>query len=454
MGVRRTALASVMLLGASLLTACQGDPVTPEPDPTPTGKPVALRFMVSGAAPEVAAWRSVVRGFNEANPHAAVSLVTVDDDAEAMAQLREGDVPDVFLLSRRDMPEVVEAGLNQPLEELLDTRGVDFGDNFKRDSLEAFALDRRLQCMPYSVSPMVMYVNKALVNWEELAAAELPVPRSHNFWTFEQFATAAEFAARKGPGIKGVYIEPTLAGLSPFVTSGGGQLFDDDKAPTSLALSEDESVAALETSLELLRKGRITPTPRELRNKSALDRFKEGRLGMIAGYRDLVPELREVPGLEFDVMPMPTLEEGSTVGEATGLCLAADTTNPGTAADFIVHAISADSVSRVAEAGYLVPTHNEVAESEAFLQPQRLPKHAEVFNRSVRYITWPPFLEAREELARLIHDSLYQLFYTAVLDLEEVTTQIDEASRELLSPEETEETEGGGTDGAEESPAP
>lgn len=454
MGVRRTALASVLLLGASLLTACQGDPVAPDPDPTPPGKPTALRFMVSGAPAEIGAWRSVVREFNQANPHVAVSLVTVADDAEAMAQLREGDVPDVFLLSRRDMPEVADAGLNQPLEELLDTRGVDFGDNYKRDSLEAFARDRRLQCMPYSVSPMVMYLNRALVDWEELRVAEQPAPGTHKFWSFEQFAAAAEFAARKGPGIKGVYIEPTLAGLTPFVTSGGGKVFDDDKEPTSLALSEDESVEALGTSLELLRKGRVTPTPRELRNKSALDRFKEGRLGMIAGYRDLVPELRTVPGLEFDVMPMPTLEEGSTVGEATGLCLAADTTNPGTAADFIVHAISGESVSTMARAGSLVPTHNEVAESEAFLQPRQLPKHAEVFTRSIRYITWGPTLEDREALERLVHDSLYQLFYTAVLDLEAVTARIDETSRELLSPEETEEPEGGDTDDAEESPAP
>lgn len=440
MGVRRTALAGVMLLGGSLLTACQGDTAAPDPDPTTSnGAPAALRFMVSGPKAEVDAWRSVVKAFNDENPHASVSLVTVEGEDEVIAQLREGDVPDVFLLSRRDMPEVADAGINQPLEELLDTRGVDFGDNYKRDSLEAFARDRRLQCMPYSVSPMVMFLNKELVDWEEMAEAELPVPATHNFWSFTQFAAAAEFAAAKGKGIKGVHIEPSLRGLTPFVNSGGGKVYDDDRAPTSLALSEDDSVGALETALGLLRKGRITPRPKELRQKSALERFKDGRLGMIAGHRELVPELRGVEGLEFDVMPMPTIEEGSTTGEVDGLCLAADTTYPGTAADFIVHAISADSVSTMAETGSVVPTHNEVAESEAFLQPERMPKHAKVFNRSVRYIKWPPHVEDFEALEAKVHDSIYQLFYTRVLDIEALTEEIDEASRELLEPEESED---------------
>jgi len=439
-GVRRTALAGVMLLGASLLTACQGDQVDPDPPATTNGDRVTLRFMVSGRAAEVDAWQSVVRTFNEEHPHVAVSLVTVDDETEAMAQLRSGDVPDVFMLSRRDMPAAVEAGLNQPLEELLDTRGVDFGDNYKRDSLEAFARDRRLQCMPYSVSPMVMYINKALVDWEEIEAAELPRPGTHNFWSIAQFSAAAEFAAGKGRSVKGVYVEPSLRGLMPFVISGGGEVFDDDHDPSSLALSEDESVEALEETLALLRKGRVAPTPKELRRKPALQRFKDGQLGMIAGHRELVPELRKVKGLEFDVMPMPTLEEGSTVGEVSGICLAAETTYPGTAADFIVHAISADSVSEVTQAGYMVPTHNEVAESEAFVQPNRLPEHAQVFNRSVRYINWPPLLDDFDALEKSVHDEVYELFYTRVLDIEEITERIDEASREVLSPEEDEET--------------
>ena len=43
----------------------------------------------------------------------------------------------------------------QPVSLLLDERGVDFGDRFSRDAVDAFAMDDELQCMAYSVSPRV-----------------------------------------------------------------------------------------------------------------------------------------------------------------------------------------------------------------------------------------------------------------------------------------------------------
>ena len=59
--------------------------------------------------------------------------------------------------------------------------------------------------------------------------------------------------APPGAKTKGVYIEPTMSGIAPFVYSGGGQVFNDPTEPTSLALSEDGSTDALRQTLELLR---------------------------------------------------------------------------------------------------------------------------------------------------------------------------------------------------------
>jgi multiple sugar transport system substrate-binding protein len=190
--------------------------------------------------------------------------------------------------------------------------------------------------------------------------------------------------------------------------------------------------------MQLLREDRMTLTPRELRAEPALERFKEGKLGMIAGFRNLVPELRKTPSLNFDVMPMPTLESATTVGDVTGLCLAADPGSTSAAADFIVHAISAESVSQVAEAGYLVPANNEAAESDAFLQRDRLPASPEVFNRSVRDIVSPPLVESVPELEKAVQPLIYQLFYARLIDIDALTEQIDEESRAVLSPEDTE----------------
>ena len=40
-----------------------------------------------------------------------------------------------------------------------------------------------------------------------------------------------------------------------------------------------------------------------------------------AGFRNLVPELREAKDLSFDVLPMPTIDTRATIGDISGLCL-------------------------------------------------------------------------------------------------------------------------------------
>jgi multiple sugar transport system substrate-binding protein len=432
--VRRAALVGLVMLSVLVAGACRGESDDPDIDPTGTAqRPVVLTFMAYGPEEEVSAYESMVKRFNDASDGVSVSLVNVSDQDEALAQLRSGDTPDIFLLSRRDLAEITEKQLNQPIDELLDARGVDFSDLYKRDALQAFSRDAHLQCMPYGISPMVIYYNTSLIDFDAMEEEGLPVPTSEAGWTFDQFTAAAEYSSRKG--IKGVYIQPSLGGLAPFIFSGGGKLFDDEHDPTSLALSSDDSISALNRTMAVLRKNRLTPTPRQLRLESALDRFTTGKLGMIAGFRSLVPELRKTPSLNFDVMPMPTLDGDKTIGDVAGLCMSAEVVSRGDAADFIVHAISTESVSEVAEAGYLVPSNNEVAESDAFLQPDQLPVSADVFNRSVRDIVVTPLIESFPRLERTVHDLIYQMFYAQVLDMEETTTAIDEASRPIINPE-------------------
>jgi multiple sugar transport system substrate-binding protein len=427
----------VAVLLAALVAGCDSDAGGNDEQVGKPGKPVVLRFMVYGPPEEVAAYESIVSTFNGEHENVVVSLVTVSNAQQALAQLRQGDTPDIFLLSRRDLAEVADNDINQPLGDLLDARGIDFADLYKRDAIQAFSYEDDLQCMPYGVSPMVIYYNTSLIDFETMEEQELPTPSSPQFWTFEQFAAAADFASRRGT--KGVYIEPSLLGLAPFIYSGGGDLFDDDHEPTTLALSTEDSRNALDRTLEVLRDERLTLTPKQVRAEKPLDRFKTGKLGMIAGFRNLVPELRRTPSLNFNVMPMPALDGAQTVGEVNGLCMAGSATSVGDAADFITHAISTESVAEVARAGYLVPSNNEVAESDSFLQPDQKPMDAFVFNRSVRDIVSPPLFESYPQLEETVHDLIYQMFYAQVLDLDDLTSQIDELSRPLIDPEEPED---------------
>jgi multiple sugar transport system substrate-binding protein len=437
-----------VLVVLGVTTACEAgsDDPPPSPDPQPSASSVAkLTVAVTGTEDEIAAYTSVIDTFDSLYDSAEVSIESYPTEAALMARLRQGGaVPDVFLAPRDDLAWLLEQGITQPVDQLLDERGVDFGDGYSRDGLQAFSVDNSLQCMPYAISPMVMYYNTDLVDFAKMEKRGLPVPSSDPplSWGFDVFAAAAEFASRPAQGTKGLYVDPTLRDLSPMVYSGGGQLFDDDSDPTSLALADSRD--SLERWLELLRDPQLTLTPEQLQRRPALEWFERGKLAMIPGYRDWVPELRLVHGLQFDTIAMPVLDTSATVGDVVGLCLSANAASTPAAADLMVHMLSTPSVQRVALEGYIVPANLEVALSDDFLQPGRQPEHSSVFNSAVRAIDFPPLISTWAQLERLVAGDLQALIDVPVLDdLDERLQAIDEKSRTVLDPESVEPSESG-----------
>lgn len=431
----------VIAVLAMVSVACTSES-DPEPAPTPSTssapvEKVRLTLGVFGNAAEIAAYQDVVDTFNSTSTTSTVAIRSWPSYADFTAALAGGQKPpDVFLTERRGLDYLRTYQLTQPVGDLLDERNVDLGDGYSRDALEAFAADNQLQCMPYGISPMVIFYNPDLVDFTKMEARGLTVPGSeeHNSWTFEAFTAAANFATKPRRKTRGLYIDPTLQGLAPFVLSGGGKLFNDEDPPTSTDFSDDSTRASLEKSLPLLRDPTQTLTPAQLAKASPLTWFKRGRLGMIAGHRSLVPELRGVAGLDFDVFPMPTIDDPATTADITGMCLSSKTTDQPEAADLLVNMISAESVTTVARTGYLVPANQVVARSDDFLQPTKLPVHANVFN-NVRAVKDLPLGVDLVALEDALSESLENLLTVPVLDLDQATSDIDRASLDVLDPE-------------------
>jgi multiple sugar transport system substrate-binding protein len=445
--VRVRSTVACLLLTAAVLTACTDDGPEPDPDPTTSAAPITvvdLSFGVWGTEEEIAAYQDVVDLYDTLTDEVTVELRGYTTHQELLDALEAGDVPDVFLVARGDMAYLLDQGVTQPVGDRLDERDVEFGDNYSRAALEAFSFDRDLQCMPYGLSPYVVYYNVNLVDFERMAERELNVPNTDPDatlrWSLDEFRVAAEFATRPRRGTTGVYVPPTLDGLSPFVLAGGGELFDDDDEPTSLAFSSDDSRSALEEVLPTLRDQRLTLTPDQLARASAATWFARGKLGMIVGDRSLTPELRRVPGLRFDVMPIPEVDDAATVGDLTGVCISAETPDVAESADLLVDFISTEAVQRVVPAGYLVPANQTVALTDDFLQPTRLPARADVFNQSVRDLYISPLLPDERALEDAVQPAIEQLLNVELPDIDELTTLIDELSRTILSPEDPTET--------------
>lgn len=436
----RSALLGILSL--ILLLGCSSGTDSPSGEASPSATvpvvPAAISLGVYGPPDELAAWEDVVSAFNESAEDAEVTLITWPDRETALNVLETSDQPDVFLSSMRDLDALVASEAIQPVGELLDEREVDFGDGFERTALRAFGRDSALQCMPYGMSPQVIYYNTELIDFTRMAERDIDVPEfsedSAMAWNFDQFTAAAEFAARPARRIRGFHFEPTLTGLAPMLYAAGGQIFDEEELPPSAtSMASDDTVEALETLLPVLRKSQLTLSAKQLERADPIEWFTRGKLGMIAGDHSLVPVLRRTDGLSWDILPFPRVEDYATVGDITGLCMSTDAPAE-EAADLIVHAISADSVTTVAEAGYLLPTNLEVAESEEFLASGD-PVSERVFNDSIRRLELIPSLYITPELEEAAEPGLIGLLYATLPDIETMTQNIDEATQSVLSPE-------------------
>lgn len=444
MTTRRSVAAVATLLALSLTaTACAGDSTEPT-EPNEPAERINVTFGVQGAPEEVQAWKQVVADHDESSTKLETTMVEWADRDEARRAIVEGDLPDVFLATRSDLGLLLDERRIQPVSELLDERGVDFGDRFSRDAVEAFGMHGELQCMAYSISPTVMYLNTDLVDFEAMEAQELDTPNRTDRWNMAEFTAAAEFASRPRRGTVGFHVDPTVAGLAPFVLSGGGQVVDDAREPSTLTFSTDQTREALESSLGVLRNASLTLGEEQLAQRPAVEWFERGKLGMLAGQRDLVPRLRAVEGLNFDVMPMPRVDDAVTAGEVTGLCISRDTRRPAAAADLIAHLVGDEPTTVLARAGATQPANLAVAGSEDFLQPDQQPENSPVFNSVVRRMGVTPLVPSWTELEEAMSP-----FVTALLrepgdiDLMVLTEELDLASAEFFNPGSTTEGEDG-----------
>jgi multiple sugar transport system substrate-binding protein len=440
--------AGAALLTCLLAAACTAGPSgspseQPSPSPTPSSpssgppQPVTLTFAVYGQPGVLRSYRQLARAYTTLHPEVTLQVEAVDDpvasEARLAAEFEAGTPPDVFLARQTTLPRLVQDERVQPVDELLEQRGVEFGDKVQRLGLEAFAAESALQCMPNDVSPYVVFYNRRLVDPEAAVVEEgerPPDPESG--WTWQQFSRAAERSSTGG--VKGLYLAPRLTTLMPLVRSAGADVVDDPETPTTLTLAEEATRQALVEILSVARDERITPSPAELERQDAVTRFENGRLGMMIGTRDLVPRLREKAGLEFDVFPLPSLGRFRTMADLTGYCIARDSAHVPAAADFLAYASGPDGSRILASSGAIVPANLEALHSESFTQPTSYPQNSEVFDSVIRRADPMPSVAAWPDVVSATQPLLDRLFYSRVLDLDTLLPRIDEVSAPLLEP--------------------
>ncbi len=441
---RVTAGAAATMAACLVITGCTSDTEptsrsTPSASSSPStaSGPVTLRFGVYGDKDLRQAYEKLARVYGNDHPDITVEVEGSRTEAEAVDRLEHefsvGDEPDVFVASDKQVPRLSAEDRVQPVDQLLEARGVTFGDTYQRLGLEAFSAEQALQCMPYDVSPLVILYNQGLVPFRRLIEPGDEPLTPETGWTWEQFTKAVRLMSRDG--VNGVYVEPGLSPLMALVRSAGADIVDDPRTATTLTLSDDGARAALEDVLDVLREPRYTPSPQQLARQDAVTRFEQGKIGMLVTTRALVPELRTADDLDFDVFPLPRLAKPRTVADVTGFCLSSTTEHADEAADFLAFASGEKGATILAETGEVVPAHLPTLNSLAFTQPGEQPESVLAFGEAVARAGVTPYVPAWPDLEEAMRPELERMFYAPVIDLDEMLPRMDEESSRILAPQ-------------------
>lgn len=361
-----------------------------------------LDFQVEGDAEELAAYRALVAAY-ERKTGERVRMIEVGDRKAMLAKLSTafggGRPPDVFLLNHRYVGGYVSRGVLDPVGPRLEASDALSPDDYFPLPRAAFTdTDGTLACLPQNTSSLVVYYNAELFE-----RAGLPRPRAD--WSYAEFLAAARRLTRGE--VDGVGVEPTVIRSAPFVWSAGGELVDDEAAPTRFTYDTPEARRGLEA---LLATSPYAPSANEAASQPLEERFVAGRLAMFLSSRVEVPTLRTIDDFEWDVAGFPTIERPATVLHSDGFCLprGGDTDR---AWRFVEFAAGPEGQPRLARAGRTVPSNRRVAASRAFLDPSEPPRSDRVFLDAIesmrRLPTTPNWEKAEESANRALERAYY-----------------------------------------------
>lgn len=387
------------VLAAAVLAACGS-----------SGNSRDITVVLFGDAEEIAGYRTLVGAFEAANSDIEVNLSPVATQDDLMARLTTsfagGNPPDVFLLNFRRYGQFADQGAIEAVQPYLDSSASLDEADFSAAALDAFRFDGdMLTCLPQNLSSLVVYYNAELFE-----AAGLPRPDEG--WDWNEFLAAAR--ALTGGGTYGVGVDPSIIRLAPFVWSNGGGLVDDQDEPTRLELTTDPAAReAVDWFLDLQLVHGVVPPDIEEQSESSEARFLRGTLGMYLNSRVAVPTLRTISSFQWDVAPLPVAPGGVPVSilHSDAYCMSAGSPDHTAAWRFIEFAMGFEGQRILAESGRTVPSRIDVANSDAFLNPDQPPRSSHVYLEAEPHLRTTPRTPSWPRVEREANALLEEIFY-------------------------------------------
>ena len=215
-----------------------------------------------------------------------------------------------------------------------------------------------------------------------------------------------------------------LRAWAPGVWICGGDILNTDG--TKCNLDEPAAVEGLQFLQDLIYRHRVMPPPSAGLN--SVNAMGAGELAMALGGPSAMQNYRRIPGLVFDVAPMPRKATRLTSGGGVAWHLASTTPHLNEAWELHKFVASPEVQVEECQEGTVAPPRKSVLKSPCFVDRTQPPKGIDVFVQAPEFVRPDPQALGWDEMETEINKGLAALFEnakTARQVAQEVVPQVD-----------------------------
>jgi ABC-type glycerol-3-phosphate transport system substrate-binding protein len=362
---RRQFLAASGLTGAAFfLAACGGsDNDSAGGNGSGSAAKGEVSFMTWGAPAEIAAFKAIIKAFQQENPGATVKLREVPFEQIRQnidAGLESGKAPDVFRLTYQDI------GFYASQRALLDFSEFNpsgYESEFIEGLWAAVVSEDKPYGVPLHTDVSAVAYNKAMFE----AAGITSVPTTlEEAWTWEEFLDSSRRIKAADPARYAFaynWIEAGAYRWLNWLWQAGGTLLNEDL--TQVTLDTPEATKTMDFFKTWVDEKLIPANNRPKGGRYPDELFPSQTFAMVFTGNWLVPGFADqIKKFEFDVMPLPR-----DVGEATDLggnaiTVPATTKNAALAAKFAQYMASEKSMKLFCEQAGTLPARTALADAD------------------------------------------------------------------------------------------
>lgn len=375
--------------------------------------PIELTFVGWGGPEEQAVFAHLVEVFNANNPDIVIKYQPIPTDytTTLKTMIAGGTPPDIAYIPDGDFSAFA------PRNQLVNIQPfVDASTTFDVNDVWPSALGRYrwdaenkvfgqgpLYALPKDIGPTVLYINVDL--FEKLG---VPLPSFEEPMTWDELIEVGRQLTvdvnGKHPGEEGFDVNNVESwGLGEIwfengIYNNGGKIISDD-GKTFVMAEDQNAIDGLQFLSDVVHVYNIAPSSAQTASMSIGQMWESGRLGMTTSGRWSVTYYRTALPFEWDVIPNAVGPGGVTAynnqedckfsgwSGSVGISIIAGSKGAQYAEQayrFIEFIAGPEGQIEQAALGFQIPNQVSVANTDAFLQRDQYPAHAEVFIEAAR----------------------------------------------------------------------